>query len=189
MNNTANLKQQKSYQMVLIGLMTAILCILSPISLAIPFSPIPISLSTFIIYFMVIVLGMRRSLISMILYILLGFAGLPVFSGFTGGAGKLLGPTGGYIIGYLFLVFISGLCIQYGKYSKISQLVGMMSGTMICYLFGTVWLAFQANLSFTDALAIAVLPFLPGDILKLILSLFVGNRVRRHLIKAGLLLC
>ena len=81
-------------QMALVGLMAAVICILGPISLAIPISPVPISLGSMAVYFVVSVLGMKRGTISVIIYMLLGFAGLPVFSGFSGGAGKLFANCG-----------------------------------------------------------------------------------------------
>ena len=92
--------------MALIGLMTAILCLIAPVSILLPISPVPVSLGTLAIYFVSLVLGRKKSVICVSLYLLLGFAGLPVFTGFTGGVGKLLGPTGGYMIGYLFCMVL-----------------------------------------------------------------------------------
>ena len=89
-------------RIVSIALMTAVICVISPFAIAIPVSPVPISLATFAIYLTVIILGWEDGTISVLVYVLLGFAGAPVFTGFTGGAGKVLGPTGGYIIGYIF---------------------------------------------------------------------------------------
>ena len=85
-------------QLTLVGLMAAVLCILSPLALSIPISPVPISLGTLAIYFVISVLGMKLGTISVVIYILLGLAGIPVFAGYTSGPGKLLGPIGGYII-------------------------------------------------------------------------------------------
>ena len=81
--------------MTIISLMTAMICILGPITLAIPISPVPISFVTLAIYLAVYILGMKKGAISCLLYLLIGFVGLPVFSAFTGGVGQLLGPTGG----------------------------------------------------------------------------------------------
>ena len=95
--------------MALIGLMTAVICVLAPFSLNLPFSPVPISLGTLAIYFVISVLGMKSGTLSVVLYILLGLVGLPVFANFTGGAGKLFGPSGGYIIGYSWRLSAAGL--------------------------------------------------------------------------------
>ena len=90
-------------QMALIGVMTAVTCILGPFAIPIPISPVPISFTNLAVYLTVYVLGMKAGTISYLIYLLLGFAGLPVFSGFTGGVAKLAGPTGGYLVGFIFM--------------------------------------------------------------------------------------
>ena len=92
-----------------ISLMAALMCILAPFSL--PIGPIPLSLSTFAVYLAAGLLGKKRGTMAVLIYILLGAIGLPVFSGFSGGIQKLFGVTGGYIIGYLPCVYISGYFI------------------------------------------------------------------------------
>ena len=87
--------------------MSAVIMILSPFSITIPISPVPISLSTLTIYLASYILGSKYAAISTMLYVLLGIIGLPVFTGFTGGVAKVLGPTGGYIISYVFLAIIA----------------------------------------------------------------------------------
>ena len=100
--------------LTLIGLMTAVTCILGPLSIPLPFSPVPISFTNLAIYLSVFVLGMKKGTVSYIVYLLLGMVGLPVFSGFTGGLGKLAGPTGGYLAGFIFLAIIAGFCVDKG---------------------------------------------------------------------------
>lgn len=174
-------------QLALIGLMTAVICVLGPISLAIPISPVPVSLGSLAVYFVVSVLGMKRGFISIVIYELLGLVGLPVFTGFTGGVGKLFGSTGGYLIGYLFMALICGYFVDKHGNSLIINILGMLLGTVVCYLFGTLWLAFQASLSFSAALAAGVLPFIPFDIIKLMLAIMIGRQLREQLIKANLI--
>ena len=113
------------------ALMTAILCIVAPFSLPLPFSPVPISFATFILYLTSYVLGAKYGTISCLLYLLLGFIGLPVFSGFSGGVGRLLGPTGGYMIGYLFLVLIGGLAVELSDGKRLPSTLGLLLGTAI----------------------------------------------------------
>ena len=161
-----------------IALSAAVICILGPLSIPLPISPVPLSLTILAIYFGVYILGMKGGTASCAIYILLGLAGLPVFSGFTGGAGKLLGPTGGYIIGYLFVALLSGLLIDRFPQNRGMHFLGMLSGTTVCYLFGTVWLAFQAGMTFTAALFAGVIPFLPADLLKMLLALILGPKLR-----------
>lgn len=174
-------------QLALTGLMTAVICILGPISIAIPISPVPVSLGMLGIYFVLCVLGRRLGTISVVIYELLGLAGVPVFTGFTGGVGKLFGPTGGYLIGYLFMALICGYFLDHWKQNIPMQLLGMVCGTIVCYLFGTSWLAYQASMTFPAALAAGVLPFLPADCLKLALAMVIGTQLRKRLNKAGLL--
>ncbi len=174
-------------QLTLSGLMAAVFCLLGPLSLNIPISPVPVSLGMLAIYFVTSVLGMKLGTLSVLAYILLGLAGLPVFTGFTGGAGKLLGPTGGYIIGYIFMALICGFFVDKWGHRLLPEILGMVLGTAVCYLFGTVWLAYQASYTFFQALAAGVLPYIPVDAAKLAIALVVGRQVRARLLKAGLL--
>ncbi len=178
--------------MALIGLMAAVICILGPWSLYLPLNPVPISLCTLAIYFVISVLGMKLSTVSVLIYILLGLVGLPVLSGFSGGAGKLFGPTGGYIIGYIFMALICGFFVDKwfnrdGFGNKLIAFLGMLLGTAALYLFGTVWLAYQSSLDFPAALAMGVIPYIPGDLLKIILAMLLGYQIRKRLLKAGII--
>ena len=174
-------------QITLAGLMTAVFCLVGPLSLNIPISPVPISLGMLALYFVTSVLGMKLGTFSVLAYILLGLAGLPVFTGFTGGAGKLLGPTGGYIIGYIFMALICGFFVDKWGNRLIMEILGMVLGTAVCYLFGTVWLAYLASYTFYQALAAGVLPYIPLDAVKLAIALLVGRQIRARILKAGLL--
>lgn len=170
----------------LIGLMAAVICIMGPLSIPLPFSPVPISLTNLAIYLTIYVLGMKKGTLSYIIYLLLGFAGLPVFSGFTSGPAKLLGPTGGYLIGFILLAVICGIFIDRWPSKRLFCFIGMVLGTAVCYLFGTLWLAYQAGLSFYAALAAGVIPFIPGDLIKIVIAMIVGTEVRKRLKKADL---
>ncbi|MDE7045091.1 MAG: biotin transporter BioY [Acetatifactor sp.] len=174
-------------QLALAGLMTAVICVLGPLALNIPVSPVPISLGTLAIYFVISVLGMKLGTVSVVIYILLGLAGVPVFTNFTGGPAKLFGPTGGYIIGYIFLALICGFFVdKFGKNLSV-YFAGMLLGTVVLYIFGTLWLGYQMNLTFTEALMAGVIPYIPGDLIKLIIAITVGIQIRKRLIKSGLL--
>lgn len=163
------------------GLMTAVTCILGPVSFPIPISPVPISLGTLAIYFVLTVLGMKLGTLSVFIYLLLGFVGLPVFTGFTGGAGKLFGPTGGYLIGYIFMALTAGFFLDKWRSSLPLSVVGMLLGTAVLYLFGSIWLAYQASLTLPQALMAGVVPYIPGDLVKLALAMFLGLQVRKRL--------
>lgn len=160
------------------ALMTAVVCIVGPFSIPIPVSPVPISLTNFALYITVYVLGMKAGTVSCLLYLCLGAAGLPVFSSFSGGLGKLVGPTGGYLVGFLFLTLIQGLFMRFFREKNTAAVAGMILGTAVCYLFGTVWLAFQMHLSFGAALAAGVIPYLPGDAVKIIIAALIGPKLQ-----------
>lgn len=159
--------------------MTAVTCILGPLVIPLPISPVPISFTNLAVYLAVYVLGTKAGTISYLVYLLLGFAGLPVFSGFTGGIVKLAGPTGGYLVGFIFMALIAGWAIDRfpGKYAL--QAAGMVLGTAVCYVFGTVWLAGQLGIGFAAGLGVGVIPYLPGDAVKILFAVMVGARVRR----------
>lgn len=172
-----------------IAVMAAVICILGPLS--VPIGPVPVTTGLLGIFLAVYILGGVSGGISVLLYILIGFAGLPVFAGFKAGPSVLFGPTGGYIIGYIFLAFISGWFVK--KFRKTSvknlifQFLGMVLGLAVCYAFGTAWLALSMKLSFQAALAAGVLPFIGFDIAKIVASMLIGKAVVAALNKAGLM--
>ncbi|MCI8299350.1 MAG: biotin transporter BioY [Lachnospiraceae bacterium] len=171
-------------QLAVIGVMTAVTCILAPFS--IPIGPVPVSLTNLAIYFSLYVLGMKKGTISYLVYLLIGFIGVPVFSGFTSGPEKLLGPTGGYLIGFIPMAVLAGILIDKFSNNWIIAFLGMAAGTIICYGFGTAWLAYQAHLDWKAALFAGVIPFIPGDVIKIALAAAAGPVIRRQLIRAGL---
>ena len=157
--------------------MAAIICVIGPIS--IPIGPIPVSFTSFAIFLAIYLLGVKGGTLSYLLYLIIGLIGLPVFSGFQGGVGKVLGPTGGYLIGFIFMALIGGLFIS-KFYDKIyMHIIGMVIGTLICYLFGSLWLSYQAGLSFIGALSIGVIPFIVTDIIKIIMVGIIGPKIRK----------
>ena len=171
-------------QMTLIALMTALTCILGPLSIPLPFSPVPISFTNLVLYFSVFVLGTKFSTISYIVYLLIGLVGLPVFSGFSGGFAKLAGPTGGYLISFLFMIPLTGILFEKTGKSFWKQFGAMVLGTLVCYLFGTVWLCLQLNLDFIGGLGVGVIPYLPGDTAKIILAALIGPVIVKALKRA-----
>lgn len=171
--------------LTLVGLMTAVICVLGPLAIPLPVSPVPISLGTLGIYLAVSVLGMKLGTLSVVTYILLGLMGVPVFVSFSAGPGKLFGPTGGYILGYVFLALICGAFVERFLHRPVPCFLGMILGTGICYAFGTVWLMFQMDLTFLQALLTCVVPYIPGDLAKIVLAMTGGLQVRKRLVRAG----
>lgn len=160
------------------GLMTAVICIVGSVSIPIPVSPVPVTLTNFAVCIAVYVLGLKAGTVSCLIYLCLGAAGLPVFSAFSGGLAKLAGPTGGYLAGFLFLALIQGFLTERFPGKNTAAVFGMILGLAVCYLFGTMWLAQQMSLSFAAALSIGVLPYLPGDAVKIILAAAAGPKLR-----------
>ena len=180
---TAMGTQSHIHRLTNTGLMTAILCILGPISIPLPFSLVPISLTTLGIYLAIYILGMKQGTLCTILYLLLGFVGLPIFSGFSGGIYKLVGPTGGYLIGYVFLAMITGAFIDKWPSRPILHFTGMWIATIVCYLPGTLWLAYQSGITLPAAFTAGVLPFILGDMAKIICSILLGKTIcKRRLV-------
>lgn len=173
----------KTYTMTMIAVMTAVICILAPLS--IPIGAVPISFTNLAIFLSLYILGWKAGTISLILYLLIGMVGLPVFSGFSGGLGKLVGPTGGYIIGFIPMAIITGILID--KYnSRIMQFIAMLIGTAICYTFGTAWFCILMDSTVIAALQICVFIFIPGDLAKMLIASILGPLLKKRLNHAGL---
>ena len=146
--------------------------------ISIPIGPVPIVLQNMFVLLAGIILGPRWGLASIGVYLLMGSCGFPVFAGGTGGIGRLLGPTGGYLLGYLPCVFITGLISE--KLSKkipliSSNIIAMVTGTIIVYSAGVSWLKIVTNMEWSKVFALGVYPFIIGDILKIAAASFAAK--------------
>lgn len=150
------------------SLFAALICVISPFSISV--GVIPFSFSTFIIYIIGALSKKSMSFISILIYIFIGIIGLPVFSNFTGGIGSILGPTGGFIIGYIPCIFIISLFVNIRRQNILLYPLSMIIGTLILYIFGCIWFMIQAQNTFIESLIITVLPFILFDIIKIILA-------------------
>lgn len=175
--------------LVFIALSTTVIIVCSFIS--IPFY-VPFTLQTFAIFTIIGLFGTKKTFISVSLYLLLGAIGLPVFSGFRGGIGNLLGVTGGYLIGFLLMCLISGFLLSFFKKQKKSNVVtfciSMALGLIICYAFGTAWYIVlytnsTGSVSITSVLSLCVFPFLLPDALKMGLSYYIIKVTKKPLSK------
>ena len=170
------------YPLAMTAVMAALMAVVAPFSISI--GPIPLSFCTLVIYLAGYLLGWKRAAAATLAYILLGAVGMPVFSGFAAGLGVVAGPTGGYIVGYLPLAALSGLASRLK--SRPLQLVGMIGATAVLYAFGTAWYCVQSGSPLAPALAACVIPFLPGDLIKMMAVLSVGPVLRERLARAGI---
>ncbi len=148
--------------------------------LIIPIGTVPVSLSLLPMLVSAALLPLPDALAAAGVYLLLGLAGAPVFSGFTGGPARLLGPTGGYLIGYLPCVLCAGAGIRRFGRSIPAQALSMAAGVLICYAFGTVWYLHLSGQPPAACLSVCVLPFLPFDALKIAAACALSRRLYRH---------
>ena len=165
--------------MTFTALMTAVICILGPLSL--PIGPVPVSLTNLAIYITMYVLNWKSGSIAYALYMLIGLIGIPVFSGFTGGPAKLIGPTGGYLIGFLPMAMVIGICLQKVWNKPVLSAIVLEAATWIPYLLGTAWLSFSARMDFSAAFAVGVTPFIVIDFIKVCAAVCVGRILRKRL--------
>ncbi len=171
-------------QLTLTAMLTALLCILGPLTL--PLGPVPLSLTTAALMLMALLLGPGKAALCCGLYLLIGLVGLPVFSGFTGGMGAILGPTGGFLLAYLPMTALCGFLCRRTDRRWLHALIFLL-GTALLYIAGTAWYSWQAGAGLAAAMMACVLPFLPGDALKILAVAIGGSAIRTRLQKTGLL--
>ncbi len=154
-----------SKDLVLTALMAAVISVLAP--LAIPLGGgVPISLATFAVMLAGAVLGSKLGTLAVLIYLLLGSIGIPVFANYAAGFQCVIGMTGGYLVGYLPLAWFTGYV--YEKHPTRSGLItGMLIGELVLYLLGTIWFCIYTQMGFMAALMACVIPFIPGDIIKI----------------------
>ncbi|MBQ8823235.1 MAG: biotin transporter BioY [Lachnospiraceae bacterium] len=183
MNAAGQRGKLNTARMTQIALMTAVICVISPWVIVVPFSPVPLSFSLFAVLLAAYLLGAMDGCICCGLYLLLGGLGLPVFSGGVGGPGKLLGPTGGYLVGYLAVAGITGYVVNCFKRKMLVHFGGMLLGVCVCYLLGTLWLSVNMDIGMLEGLMVGVVPYLPADLLKMVLVCILGRELRKRMRK------
>jgi len=148
-----------------------LLALCAQLSFELRFSVVPITLQTLAVLLTGAALGSRRGSLAMLVYLLEGAVGLPVFAGGTGGFIKLIGFTGGYLWAFPVAAFVVGLLCERGLDRRpLTSAIAMFPGTLIIYGIGASWLAFALKLNAAKAFALGVLPFIPGDLLKLVIA-------------------
>ena len=178
-------EKRKTYDMAYIAVFTVLIAICSWIS--IPMT-VPFTLQTFAVFLSVSILGGRRGTMAVLVYVLLGAVGIPVFAGFTGGPGIILNTTGGYIVGFILSALIMWLTESlFGKKLPV-QILSMVLGLLACYAVGTVWFMFvymrqTGAVGLGTVLGWCVIPFIIPDAVKIALALMLGNTLRRPLSK------
>ena len=145
---------------------------------------VPFTMQTFAIFCVTLLLGGRRSLLAVGVYLLLGAAGVPVFAGFTAGLGILLGNTGGYMVGFLFIGPLYGLAVRLFGKKLWAEAAALLLGMAVCYAFGTAWFMLvyartEGAVGLMTALGWCVVPFLLPDLLKLVLAFTLRRSVTK----------
>ncbi len=172
-------------ELVYIALFAVLIVVCSWISVPTPMG-IPVTLQTFAIFLSLGLLGGRRGTASLIVYILLGVVGLPVFSGFRGGAGVILGTTGGYIIGFVFSALLFWLITAKLGNRTFIIITAMILGVIVCYAFGTAWFVFMYTesagaVSVWGVLSSCVFPFIVPDAAKIALAVLLTAKLSPRL--------
>lgn len=179
------MKQKSVEEMALCAFFAALTAVLSQVS--IPLQPVPVNLATFSVCLAGGVLSAGSAAASQGIYVLLGLIGLPVFAGMSGGVGILAGPTGGYLVGYVAAAWMIGFLRGKTGCSPVRTVLSMVSGSVLCYVFGTAWFMVSTKSGLGAALGLCVLPFLIGDTLKIAAASVVAPRLSRALrqLRAG----
>jgi len=146
--------------------------------LAIPIGPVPIVLQNMFVLLAGLLFGGRWGLACVAVYLLAGACGLPVFSGGTGGPGRLVGPTGGYLWGYLPAVYVTGWIANQPKPRALTDVLAMVCACLIVYAFGVTWLKILTGMSLGKTVSVGLLPFLPGDALKIAAAVPIARALR-----------
>ena len=163
--------------MIYASLFAALTAIGAFIKIPIPASPVPITLQVFFVLLAGLVLGSRWAGTGMAVYVVLGIIGFPVFSGGLSGIGVILGPTGGYLIGFIPAAFVTGLIAETFGRSTPVRIGAMIAGISVIYLFGVTQLSLVASLPIRQSVVLGVLPFLIGDSIKLAAALIVSKLI------------
>ena len=162
------------------ALFVALMVVCSWITIPLPW--VPITMQVFGVFLALCTLGGQKGTICVFLYILLGAVGVPVFSGFKAGVGVLLGITGGYIVGFIPMAMLFWLLTSVVRTEHPAVRFGIMAVCLaVCYAFGTAWFCIQAGYTVSAALAVCVIPFIPADLIKMVIAMIIGPEIRKRL--------
>ncbi|SDB21370.1 biotin transport system substrate-specific component [Pseudobutyrivibrio sp. YE44] len=170
----------RTIDMAYIALGAALIAVCSWISIP---TAVPFTLQTFAVFALLSLLGGKRGTLAILVYILLGAVGAPVFAGFSGGVGVLLGTTGGYILGFIITGLIYWAVTSFTKHSLVIEIITLVVGLAACYAVGTFWFMevyskSNGSIGAMTALGWCVFPFIIPDLIKLALALGLARRVR-----------
>ena len=180
-----NNRHEKLRMMLITAIFAAFIGIFSQVIIPLPL--VPITGQTLAVGLAATILGSRYGTVSVLLYLFIGAAGIPVFAGMTGGIGKIFGPTGGYLLSYIPTAFITGWILERTKFSLPFALLSNIIGMLITLFIGTVWFKYTASLTWEAAFIGGFIPFIAVGIIKAFLASWIGVSVRKRLSAANML--
>ena len=172
----------KTNKLVLAALTAAIMCILSPISIPLG-GGVGISLGIFVVLLTSYILEAPMCVVSCGIYLLIGLLGLPVFAGFNGGVGAFVGPTGGFLVGYILVALLAGVFVKIGRGKILIFIPGAVVGLLICYLMGTLWYMHVMKVELVPAIIVCVLPYVIFDLVKIAIVCIVGPILKKNIVR------
>jgi len=170
-------------ELCLISLFTAIIAVCAQVSIPMPYG-VPMTLQTLAIPLAGAVLGMKNGTIAALVYVLLGLVGVPVFAGFSGGIGMLFGRTGGFILAFPLMAFTAGVGARSGK--KLWLILWLVIGAIALYISGLTVFSIVTSSSPAASFMLVVVPFLPTEVIKIIIVVFLSNLIKHALRKRGI---
>lgn len=173
------MRESSTVKYTMCALFVAFISICSQI--AIHIGMVPISMSLLAVFLAGLFLGTKYGTLSVIVYILLGITGIPVFAGAKGGLAIILGPTGGFLVGYILCVVIVGFVADRFNKQKIFIVLGMVVAVITCYIAGVLWFSIITENGFYRSLKLCVIPFIPGDIIKIFISIIIYYKIKPRL--------
>lgn len=165
--------------LVMCALFAAMMAVCAQLS--IPIEPVPICLTLFAVELCGALLEKKYAAMSAGVYVLLGLVGVPVFANFKSGAAVLFGTTGGYILGYVLCAWVIAFIIEKWGREIWKQVIAMVVGLAVCYFFGTAWFMVLSGRSLAESMTLCVIPFLPGDAVKIALAVVMSATLYRPL--------
>lgn len=171
----------KTRELTKVSLCIALLCVSSYIAFPLPFTPAMVTAQTIVINLVAIIMIPKHAFITVGVYLLLGICGLPVFSGGTAGLAKILGPSGGFLIGYWIAAAVMSFIKEKLNITKIRGylFLTVIAGMPIIYLFGTIGMCIVQKVNFIAAMSMSVLPFVFGDLFKCVVSAYIGTALNK----------
>ncbi|MDE7138336.1 MAG: biotin transporter BioY [Ruminococcus sp.] len=176
-NIVSHSKLFNTREIVLIAMFVAIMAVCSWISVP---TTIPFTLQTFGVFCAMSILGGKNGFFAILVYILIGAVGVPVFSGFSAGVSALTSYSGGYIWGFLFLALVFWIAEKFFGNKLYIQVISLIIGMAVCYLCGTLWFMHVTKTSFLYGLTACVAPYVLFDLLKMVCAVGISVRVKKY---------